>query len=119
MNLLKKVLSLLLIVLTTTFCFPKINFAQDFRFHSKADEKTSFTEVQSTLDNEIQSLPEPEIRSTPEEDIPGKKSSNWTAILLGILVIAGIGAALGGGGGSSSSDGTTTTSDTGGMDVAW
>ena len=96
MKLLKKIFTLLLILLMLNFYLPNLTFAE-------------------------QALTKhpPEIRTTPEEDIPieVKKTSSWTWLIL-VALLGGVAAAAGGGGGDSGGGGGTTTT-TGDVTVGW
>ena len=96
MDVVKKILTITLIVFALNSAFPKIFYGQDPQYYSKQDSKPEIRE------SEI------EIRSTPAEKITkdkGKKSSRWLWGLLAIVVAGGAAAfALGGGGEDDDSD---------------
>jgi uncharacterized membrane protein YfcA len=98
MKFLKKIFTLLLILLMLNFYLPNLTFAE-------------------------QALTKhpPEIRTTPEEDIPmiqEKKKSGWTWLIL-VALLGGVAAAAGGGGGDSGGGVGGTTTTTGDVTVGW
>jgi len=100
MKLLKKIFTLLLILLMLNLYLPNL-----------------------TLAEKVITKHPPEIRTTSEEDIPTikvKKTSSWTWLIL-VALLGGVAAAAGGGGGDSGGGGggggdTTTTGD---VTVGW
>jgi len=103
MKLLKKIFTLLLILLILNLYFPNLTFAEHKYLYAKAGITKH----------------KPEILSTPEENIPTikvKKTSGWTWLIL-VALLGGVAAAAGGGGGGSGGGGGTTT--TGDVTVGW
>ncbi len=92
MDLLKKLLIGVLIVLTLNLYLPGTAIAQ--QLHAKADVPK----------HSPQSWSSPEIKITKPKEKPKKKVNKWVYILLGVLVVGGAAAGGGGGGGSSSGD---------------
>ena len=95
MKSLKKLLSVLLILLVLNLYLPNLAFAKQPQLYAKAGATKH----------------KPEMRSTPEEDIPTikvKKRSGWTwLILLGLAGgAAAVAAGAGGGGDSGGGDST-------------
>ena len=103
MKLLKKIFTLLLILLVLNLYLPNLIFAEHKYLYAKAGITKH----------------KPEILSTPEENIPTikvKKTSGWTWLIL-VALLGGVAAAAGGGGGGSGGGGGTTT--TGDVTVGW
>ena len=104
MKSLKKLLSVVLVLLVLNLYLPNITFAEQQYVYAKAGITKH----------------KPEILSTPEEPIPtlkAKKTSGWTWVILLALVggLAAVAAGGGGGGGGSSGDG----GDSGDVSVTW
>ncbi len=95
----KKLIALVLVLLTLNLYFPGTAFA----------------------DKPLTNHP-PETVSTPEEDIPMKvvkKKSKWPWVLLGVLVVGGVAAAGGSGGSGDDGGGGGGDGDEGDVTVTW
>jgi hypothetical protein len=98
MNLAKRIVAAVLILLVFNLYLPTLSFA------GQGPAKSPI-----------------KIRSTPEEDIPEvkeKKTSTWTWVLL-LALLGGVAAAAGGGGGGGGGGETTPASDTGNYTIGW
>ena len=104
MDLLKKLLISVLIVLTLNLYLPGSAIAQ--QLHAKVDVPKHSPQSWSTPEIEI-----------PKEQ-PKKKIKKWVYILLAVLVLGGAAAAAGGGGGSSD-DGGSGDSGSGDYSFSW
>ena len=98
----KKILSLVVILLTLNLYFPRITFAEEGQFFAAAADVTNYP---------------PEFLSSPEIDMPiekEKKISGLTWVILALLLIGGVAAAAGGGGG-----GGAAAPRTGNINYGW
>ena len=104
MKRLKKILSVVLILLTLSLYFPRITFAEEGRIFAAAADVTKYP---------------PEFLSSPEIDLPTekeKKISGWTWVIIALLVLGGVGAGAGGGGGGG---GSAPAPRTGNVGYGW